>query len=40
LLAEVKLAALNSGRLHLGSASGPMLQPLSLPYPITDLAHA
>jgi len=40
LLAEVKLAALNGGRLHLGSASGPMLQPLSLPYPITDLAHA
>jgi folate-binding protein YgfZ len=36
LLAEVKIAALDSGSLHLGSAQGPALQRLSLPYPIAD----
>jgi len=40
LLAEVKLAALDSGNLHLGAADGPVLQRLPLPYPIADLAHA
>jgi tRNA-modifying protein YgfZ len=38
LLAEVKIAALESGTLHLASALGPALQRLSLPYPITDTA--
>ena len=32
LLAEVKLAALESGTLHLGSADGPALQRRELPY--------
>lgn len=32
LLAEVKLAALESGSLHLGSPQGPLLSPRSLPY--------
>jgi tRNA-modifying protein YgfZ len=36
LLAEVKLAALDSGTLHVGSAQGPSLQRLELPYPIAD----
>jgi folate-binding protein YgfZ len=40
LLAEVKLAALEGGSLHLGSADGPLLQRLPLPYPIADVAHA
>jgi hypothetical protein len=40
LLAEVKLASLEGGSLHLGSADGPLLQRLSLPYPIADVAHA
>jgi hypothetical protein len=40
LLAEVKLAALDSGTLHLGSVDGPPLQRLPLPYPIVDAAHA
>ncbi|HEU5296869.1 MAG TPA: folate-binding protein [Burkholderiaceae bacterium] len=40
LLAEVKLAALDSGSLHLGTVDGPVLQRLPLPYPIADLAHA
>jgi hypothetical protein len=40
LLAEVKLAALDSGSLRVGGADGPLLQPLPLPYPITDAAHA
>jgi len=40
LLAEVKLAVLEGGSLHLGSADGPLLQRLPLPYPIADLAHA
>lgn len=34
LTAEIKLAALESGRLHLGSASGATLQPRALPYEI------
>jgi len=40
LLAEVKLAALDSGTLHLGSADGPLLQRLPLPYPVPELTHA
>jgi len=40
LLAEVKLAALDSGSLRVGGTDGPLLQPLPLPYPITDAAHA
>ena len=40
LLAEVKLAVLESGSLHLGSADGPLLHRLPLPYPIADVAHA
>jgi folate-binding protein YgfZ len=38
LLAEVKLSALEHGTLHLGSASGPVLRRLELPYPIADTA--
>jgi tRNA-modifying protein YgfZ len=34
LLAEVKLAALDNGALHLGSAQGPQLEPRALPYAI------
>jgi folate-binding protein YgfZ len=40
LLAEVKLAALDTGALHLGSVQGPMLRRLELPYSIADLAGA
>jgi hypothetical protein len=40
LLAEVKLTALDSGSLHLGSADGALLQRMPLPYPIADVAHA
>ena len=40
LLAEVKLASLDGGSLHLGSADGPVLQRLPLPYPLADVAHA
>jgi tRNA-modifying protein YgfZ len=40
LLAEVKLAALEHGTLHLGSAQGPALQRLELPYSISDMADA
>jgi folate-binding protein YgfZ len=40
LLAEVKLAALDGGSLHLGSAQGPALQRLDLPYSIADMADA
>jgi folate-binding Fe-S cluster repair protein YgfZ len=40
LLAEVKLASLDSGSLHLGSADGPLLQRQPLPYPLADVAHA
>ncbi len=36
LLAEVKLAALESGTLHLGSAQGAVLTPRALPYPIGE----
>lgn len=36
LLAEVKLAALEGGSLHLGSADGAQLQPLALPYVISE----
>ncbi len=32
--AEIKLAALEGGSLHLGSAAGPTLQPRALPYDI------
>ena len=34
IAAEIKLAALESGSLHLGSAGGATLQPLALPYEI------
>jgi len=34
IAAEIKLAALEGGSLHLGSASGPVLQPRTLPYDI------
>ena len=40
LLAEVKLAALDSGSLHLVTAEGPVLRRLDLPYSIADLADA
>ncbi|MBK7059548.1 MAG: folate-binding protein YgfZ [Rubrivivax sp.] len=33
-LAELKLQALGSGSLHLGSAQGPVLHPQDLPYPV------
>ena len=33
-LVEVKLAALESGRLHAGSVDGPVLERLELPYPL------
>ncbi|MGM9514477.1 CAF17-like 4Fe-4S cluster assembly/insertion protein YgfZ [Roseateles sp. DB2] len=36
LLVETKLAALQSGSLHLGSAQGPALRPQALPYEITE----
>jgi folate-binding protein YgfZ len=34
IAAEIKLAALEGGSLHLGSAAGPTLQPRALPYEI------
>lgn len=34
IAAEIKLAALDGGSLHLGSAHGPALQPRALPYEI------
>lgn len=34
LLAETKIAAAEASALHLGSADGPRLQPLPLPYPL------
>jgi folate-binding protein YgfZ len=40
LLAEVKLTALDTGTLHLGSPQGPALQRLELPYSIADMADA
>ena len=36
LLAEVKLAALEAGSLHLGSAEGPALSRRELPYPVGE----
>lgn len=36
LLAEIKLAALESGSLHLGSASGALLQARALPYTVGE----
>ena len=33
-LAELKLAALESGSLHLGTADGPVLTPAALPYAV------
>ena len=38
LLAEVKLAALESGTLHLSRVGGPLLRPLSLPYSLPEPA--
>jgi folate-binding Fe-S cluster repair protein YgfZ len=35
LLAEIKLAAMNQGTLHLGSAEGPLLQQIEMPYQVT-----
>jgi len=35
-LAEVKLAALHDGTVHLGSANGPVLRFLTLPYSLPD----
>ena len=41
LLAEVKLAALDQGSLHLGAAAGPLLQRRALPYAVPfDTAQA
>jgi tRNA-modifying protein YgfZ len=40
LLAEVKLAVLDVGSLHLGSPQGPALRRLELPYSIADMADA
>ena len=34
MLAELKLAALESGSLHLGAPDGPLLSPDELPYPL------
>jgi tRNA-modifying protein YgfZ len=39
LLAEVKLAALDSGTLHLSSANGALLQRIPLPYPVPEMTH-
>lgn len=36
LLAEVKLAALEAGSLHLGGAEGPVLSMRALPYPVGE----
>jgi folate-binding protein YgfZ len=36
ILAEVKLAALEGGSLHLGSATGPVLQQQALPYVVGE----
>ncbi|WP_348755397.1 folate-binding protein [uncultured Aquincola sp.] len=38
-LVEVKLAALDEARLHLGAADGPALRPLALPYPLPSAAE-
>lgn len=37
-LAELKIGAVGSGTLHLGSAQGPQLQLLALPYAVPQLA--
>jgi tRNA-modifying protein YgfZ len=37
-LAELKIGAVGSGTLHLGSAQGPQLQVLALPYAVPQLA--
>jgi len=34
LLAEIKLAAMNEGTLHLGSADGPLLRQIEMPYQV------
>ena len=39
-LVEVKLAALDAGSIHLGSADGPLLTRLALPYPVPTDAGA
>lgn len=36
LLAEVKLAALDTGQLHLGSATGPQLRAEPMPYTVGE----
>lgn len=36
LLAEIKLAALESGSLHLGSPDGPVLKPQAMPYAVAE----
>jgi hypothetical protein len=35
-LVEVKLAAVDAGSIHLGSADGPRLEFKPLPYPLID----
>lgn len=40
LLAELKIAALASGSLHLGAADGPLLSPLPMPYEIARAEDA
>jgi folate-binding protein YgfZ len=40
VLAEVKIAALASGTLHLGSVAGPLLRQLALPYPVPVAQNA
>lgn len=37
ILAETKIAALESGSLHLGGPDGPLLQPRALPYELKSL---
>jgi tRNA-modifying protein YgfZ len=37
-LVELKIAALEGGRLHVGAPDGPLLTPLPLPYPIPSEA--
>jgi hypothetical protein len=39
-LLEIKLAALENGTVHLGSASGAQLQFQALPYSIVDVTDA
>lgn len=40
LLAEVKLACLEGGRLHLGAPDGPVLTQAALPYTVVDAEEA